>query len=77
MSKKIVRIELEYEKPRDLEIKLNRIYDLLIQGREMYENPKEYRDHYVTFCQFYKIKRNYIERKESDTFVHIVESKIK
>lgn len=77
MSRKVARITLEWEKPRDLKIKLNRLYNLLSDGREMYENPNEYRDHYVTFCQFYKQYRNFTESKENGKFVQIVQSKIK
>jgi hypothetical protein len=77
MSKKVVKIEFEWDKPRDLELKMSRIYKLLISGKEMYENATEYRDHYLTFVQFYKAYRDYEERKENGNFVHIVQSKIK
>lgn len=77
MSRKVVKIELEWEKPRDLELKLNKIFKLLSDGKEMYENPKEYRDHYLTFVQFYKAYRDYTERKENGNFVQIVQSKVR
>lgn len=77
MSKKVVKIELEWDKPRDLELKLKRIFQLLIEGKEIYENTKEYRDHYLTFVQYYKQYRDCVEKKENGNFVHIVQSKIK
>jgi hypothetical protein len=77
MSKKVVKIEFEWHNQRDLKIKLNRLFNLISKGVEKYENVNEYRDHYMTFFQFYKEYRDFTETTKNGSFVQIVKSKIK